>query len=283
MDAAKFGSFIARSRKDKNMTQAELAIKINVTDKAISRWERGLGFPDINNLEPLAEALGVSVLELMKSEKIETKDIQCEDAALILKDTIQEANSQSLLNKKQYKMITIGITILFLIISALLIFVLSRGRYVTLIQCEDSAQKESVESILSREGIPYKISGDLTVTVLEVNRSSANLALGANNIRCAAYISDNDSQVEIKLKEDIISCFDEIKDAKVNIYTLSNGETYINILLELQSDLSPERIDYLAAAVSGAVGSNNAGNIEIIDIDGTILYSREQRVKVMPA
>ncbi len=274
MDAAKFGSFVARARKDKNMTQAELAIKINVTDKAISRWERGLGFPDINNLEPLAEALGVSVLELMKSEKIETKDIQCEDAALILKDTIQEANSQSLLNKKQYKMITIGITILFLIISALLIFVLSRGRYVTLIQCEDSAQKERVESILSREGIPYKLSGDLTVTVLEVNRSSANLALGANNIRCAAYISDNDSQVEIELKEDIISCFDEIKNAKVNIYTLSNGETYINILLELESDLSPERIDYLEAAVSGALGINNADNIEIIDIDGTLLYSR---------
>lgn len=67
MDAEKFGSFIAKSRKEKNMTQAELAIKIKVTDKAVSRWERGLGFPDINNLEPLAEALEVSVLELMKS------------------------------------------------------------------------------------------------------------------------------------------------------------------------------------------------------------------------
>ena len=272
MDATKFGSFIARCRKDKNMTQAELAIKIKVTDKAVSRWERGLGFPDINNLEPLSEALGVSVLELMKSEKIETKDIQCEDATLILKDTIQEANSQSLLNKKQFKMITIGITILFLIISVLLIFVLSRGRYVTLIQCEDSTQKESVESILSREGIPYKLSGDLTVTVLDENLSSANLALGANNIRCAAYISDNDFQIEIKLKEDIISCFDEIKNANVSIYTLSNEEMCISILLELQSDLSPEMIDYLATAVSGAMGSNIADNIVIADIDGTILY-----------
>lgn len=272
MDAKKFGSFVAKCRKDKNMTQAELVTKIKVTDKAVSRWERGLGFPDINNLEPLAEALGVSVLELMKTEKIETKEIQCEDATLILKDTIQEANSQSRLNKKQYKMITIGITILFLIISVLLIFVLCRGRYVTLIQCEDSTQKESVESILSREGIPYKLLGDLTVTVLDVNRSSANLALGANNIRCAAYISDNDFQVEIKLKEDIISCFDEIKNANVNIYTLSNEETCISILLELQSDLSPEIIDYLATAVSGVMGSNNADNILIADIDGTILY-----------
>ena len=86
MDATKFGSFVARTRKDKNMTQAELAIKIKVTDKAVSRWERGLGFPDINTLEPLAEALGVSVLELLKSEKIGTEDIQCEDATVYVFD-----------------------------------------------------------------------------------------------------------------------------------------------------------------------------------------------------
>ena len=52
------------------MTQAGLAGKIGVTDKAVSRWERGLGFPDINTMEPLATALGVSLLELMKSEII---------------------------------------------------------------------------------------------------------------------------------------------------------------------------------------------------------------------
>lgn len=50
------------------MTQAELAGKIGVTDKAVSRWERGLGFPDINTMEPLADALGISLLELMRSE-----------------------------------------------------------------------------------------------------------------------------------------------------------------------------------------------------------------------
>ena len=50
------------------MTQAELAGKINVTDKAVSRWERGLGFPDINTLEPLPDALEIGVVELMRSE-----------------------------------------------------------------------------------------------------------------------------------------------------------------------------------------------------------------------
>lgn len=273
MDAMKFGSFVASSRKEKNMTQAELAIKIKVTDKAVSRWERGLGFPDINTLEPLAEALGLSVLELMKSEKIETEDIQCEDATLILKDTIQEANSQRLLNKKQYKMIIIGIAILFLIVSVLLIFGLTCGRYVTLIQCEDITQRASVESILSTEGIPYKLSSDdLTVTVLDVHRSRANIILGANNIKCAAYLTDNDFQVEIKLKEDIIACFDEIKNVNVNIYTLANGEKSISIMLELKADLPAEMIEYLVAAVSGATGSKSADNLTILDTDGNVLY-----------
>ena len=62
MDAKKFGTFIATLRKENNMTQVELAQKLQVTDKAVSKWERGLGFPDINTIEPLADALGVSVL-----------------------------------------------------------------------------------------------------------------------------------------------------------------------------------------------------------------------------
>lgn len=74
MEAKQFGRFIAGIRKEKKMTQAELAQQIHVTDKAVSRWERGLGFPDIQTLEPLAQALGITVLELMRSEKKETEE-----------------------------------------------------------------------------------------------------------------------------------------------------------------------------------------------------------------
>ena len=69
MDAEKFGAFIAVCRKEKNMTQAELAQKLKVTDKAVSRWETGKGFPDISLLQPLAEALSTSVTELLANEK----------------------------------------------------------------------------------------------------------------------------------------------------------------------------------------------------------------------
>lgn len=110
MDAIKFGSFVASVRKEKNMTQAGLATKIQVTDKAVSRWERGLGFPDINTLEPLSDALEISILELMRSEKIETDNIHCKDAANIITDTLREADRQRILERKQErKLIAIAI------------------------------------------------------------------------------------------------------------------------------------------------------------------------------
>ena len=69
MNAEKTGSFIRSMRKEKNYTQQVLAEKLNVSDKAISRWETGKGFPDIGNLEDLAGALGVSVAEILKGER----------------------------------------------------------------------------------------------------------------------------------------------------------------------------------------------------------------------
>lgn len=50
MDAEKFGTFISQCRKEKQMTQAELAARLQVTDKAVSRWEREIGFPDISTI-----------------------------------------------------------------------------------------------------------------------------------------------------------------------------------------------------------------------------------------
>jgi transcriptional regulator with XRE-family HTH domain len=119
MDAQKFGAFVAECRKEKNMTQADLAVKLNVTDKAISRWERGIGFPDINTIEPLANALGISIPELMKSEKIATNEIVKEEASAIISDTLYVAKLQRRQERKNIFIITgilaaIVILILFL-------------------------------------------------------------------------------------------------------------------------------------------------------------------------
>ena len=69
MDKAKTGVLIAAARKEKNMTQKELAEALHVSDRAVSKWERGAGFPDVSLLEPLADALDLSVLDLLRGER----------------------------------------------------------------------------------------------------------------------------------------------------------------------------------------------------------------------
>ena len=65
MDQARLGAFIAGTRRELNMTQRDLAERLHVTDKAVSKWERGGGYPDVTLLEPLAAALGLGVEELV--------------------------------------------------------------------------------------------------------------------------------------------------------------------------------------------------------------------------
>lgn len=119
MDNKKFGMFIAEQRKEKGWTQAELAKKINVTDKAISRWERGLGFPDINTIEPLADALGLSIVEVMQSEKISGQEIKKRDANEAVSSVIDVAQYMRKLERRN---IFVGVIIPAVIV--LLIFLL---------------------------------------------------------------------------------------------------------------------------------------------------------------
>ena len=65
MDTLKIGRYIQRLRKAAGLTQKELAEKLHVTDKAVSKWERGLSYPDVTLLEPLADAFGLSLTELV--------------------------------------------------------------------------------------------------------------------------------------------------------------------------------------------------------------------------
>lgn len=101
MDSKIFGQFIAGIRKEKNMTQADLARIIGVTDKAVSRWERGVGFPDINTLEPLAKALDISIFELMRSQKsdMENKNLSDDEVVEMMSHAVEMTRE----NQKQDK------------------------------------------------------------------------------------------------------------------------------------------------------------------------------------
>lgn len=77
MDRYVTGAVIKRLREGKKLTQEELAERIHVSGKAVSKWETGSGFPDISLLEPLAEALGISVIELLSGEDVRNTNRSC--------------------------------------------------------------------------------------------------------------------------------------------------------------------------------------------------------------
>ena len=69
MDKIAFGKFVADTRRERGLTQQALAEQLHITDKAVSKWERGLSYPDLTLLEPLAEALGLTTGELLACRK----------------------------------------------------------------------------------------------------------------------------------------------------------------------------------------------------------------------
>lgn len=74
MDQIKIGRFIAEERKRKEYTQRQLADKLGISDKTVSKWERGNGFPEVSLLLPLCDELGISVNELLAGERVPDDD-----------------------------------------------------------------------------------------------------------------------------------------------------------------------------------------------------------------
>lgn len=117
MNNNKIGVFISEQRKKKGLTQQELGNLLYVTDKAVSKWERGLSLPDITILEKLAEVLEVDVSEILNGQKTKKKNIDIDLA-------IEEATKQIKINQKQKlkKMI-----IIISIITILLIYIIFKN------------------------------------------------------------------------------------------------------------------------------------------------------------
>ena len=77
MDAINTGKFICKLRKENNLTQASLAEKLNISNRTVSKWENGDGFPDITILPEIAKTLGVTVDELLSGQRADPFRLWC--------------------------------------------------------------------------------------------------------------------------------------------------------------------------------------------------------------
>lgn len=118
MDQLKIGRFIADERKRKGYTQKKLSEKLGISDKTISKWERGNGFPDVSLLLPLCTELEITVNELLVGERVSEEDYQKK----------AEENMVNLIREKQEnkkKIILSMVTAALTVVAALPLFVLS--------------------------------------------------------------------------------------------------------------------------------------------------------------
>ncbi len=129
MDAKKTGAFIAQLRKEKNYTQKELAERLHVSDKAVSRWETGKGFPETTLLGALSEQLNVSVGELLSGQRMEQQQA-VQQADRVIVESLHRADQTV---ARANWMIILAVTLLVLTVAGLGIL-LSAGRGISALQ-----------------------------------------------------------------------------------------------------------------------------------------------------
>lgn len=103
IDNEKCGAFIAQLRKQKGLTQKQLAQKLMLSDKAVSKWERGLSMPDISVLIPLSQILEVTTTELLYGERMGTDTMAIEDVEKLVYSAISLSDQEDTTQKKERK------------------------------------------------------------------------------------------------------------------------------------------------------------------------------------
>ena len=120
MDQEKIGKFIATVRKERNLTQEELALRLGVTNKSISRWENGKTMPDLSLFKPLCMELNITLNDLMSGEKVDEKEYQ-EKFEKNIVNTI-DYSTKKMTKYSQVISLILIIFGLFISISAIMIF-----------------------------------------------------------------------------------------------------------------------------------------------------------------
>lgn len=116
MDQLKIGKFIADCRKRKNLTQMQLAEKLGITDKAISKWERGIAMPDSSIMLELCDILGISVNELLSGEKISMENNSQKNEQLLLDMAKELERKNKTIWASMWAIMIVSMTALFAVI-----------------------------------------------------------------------------------------------------------------------------------------------------------------------
>ena len=129
MDQIRIGKFIAEERKIKKYTQRELADKLGISDKTISKWERGNGFPEVSLLLPLCNELEITVNELLSGERLQEVDYKkkAEENMVNLVKEAQESKKKIMMSAMVAMLVVLAAVPLFIVAGAMEMQVLAKA------------------------------------------------------------------------------------------------------------------------------------------------------------
>ena len=299
MNYEKIGKFIQEKRKEKNLTQKELAQKLNVTDKAVSKWERGLGCPDVSILELLSKELDVSILEILKGRTIENEIIKVTEANDYIQQTINytENNIKETINKI-ITFLIISITLLLLILNIENIIRMNKKyEYNFDTEIHESIKnnvkkiEKNTNIILNNQGIYEKEDYDKICEILNKNIKSIKNEKLIYETGIKEY---KQNEIYLQDMDEVISNVSLIELAKIlekynndKIYTQSLMDNiYIKLLMGINTELNSSyeyKLINLTTEYSHPSFYNNMLYIRTIKIKtsiSTYLYLTEQIKKV---
>ena len=236
MNYETIGKFIQQKRKEKQLTQKELAYKLGVTDKAVSKWERGQGCPDVSILEILSKELGVSILEILKGRIIENEIIKVTEANDYIKETIKitKNNIKEAINKVVAFLI-ISISIILLILNIENIITMNK-KYTYDFDTEihetikNNVKKieKNTEIILKNPGIYEKEDYDKICIILNNNLKSLTNEKLIKETGTKKYTRN---EIYMQDMDEVINNIQMIELARI-IGKYNNDETYTQSLMD---------------------------------------------------
>lgn len=151
MDLVKIGKYIAGKRKALGMTQKELAEKLNMSDKSVSKWERGICLPDVSVYMELCEILGISINEFLAGEDIDAENVEKKSEDNIIQVTKDSKKKQKNL-KSILAVVTTFAVIMVLVLGAVFVHkVMQPKNYITAVD-RTSAEMKTAELLSGADG-----------------------------------------------------------------------------------------------------------------------------------
>ncbi len=224
MDNKTTGAFISARRKELSLNQKQLAEKLGVTDKAVSKWETGRSAPDIALLEPLARELGVSVVEILQGEKIEEENFPAVSDEVVVTTMKKD-------KKKLKKAVVIAVSIMLSILLLLQINFYCYHYFITIPKDDITAiEKEAEEYFEKFSSIyEYEFHNGKIVKSVEKGKYYFYLIEGTNEVnekRIYLCIFRNDEVFKNRIEVIGGTLGIEYKPNEIRNYCSGEGSTY---------------------------------------------------------